>query len=87
MLDIRLYSSFKRDYKRAIAQGMDPARLKEVVDLLREEKSLPSTFRDHKLRNDHKYKNMRECHIQSDWLLIYRIEHNELILYLARTGT
>lgn len=87
MLKIKLLSSFKKDYKRVLAQGLDTKLLEEVIELLSEEKTLPPKYHDHNLTNSRKYKNMRECHIQPDWLLIYQINKKELILGLVRTGS
>ena len=47
----------------------------------------PAEYRDHALTNSRNYKGMRECHIQPDWLLVYRIRHEILVLQLIRTGT
>ena len=58
-----------------------------MIALLCEEKPLPEKFRDHQLQNSRNYKGMRECHIEPDWLLIYRIVEGRLILDLIRTGT
>ncbi len=85
MLDIRYAAKFKKDYKTAIRRGCDPKRLETVLQLLCEEQPLPSKYRDHALSGD--YMGFRECHIQPDWLLIYRIEHEILTLTLIRTGT
>lgn len=59
------------------------AKLRELVLLLIEEKSLPARYKDHSLSGD--WKNYRDAHIEPDWLLIYRITGSDL--YLARTGT
>ncbi|MCQ2413080.1 MAG: type II toxin-antitoxin system YafQ family toxin [Sphaerochaetaceae bacterium] len=56
-----------------------------VVKMLEERKSLPPKYKDHKLKG--KYSNQRECHIHPDWLLIYAIDNDKLILTLTRTGT
>ena len=55
--------------------------------MLAEEQVLPEKYRDHALTDSKDYKGMRECHIESDWLLIYQIVRNELILNLVRTGS
>ena len=78
---------FKKDYRRAVKRGCKPEKVEEVISLLCEEKLLPERFRDHQLQNSRNYKGMRECHIEPDWLLIYRIEEDRLILELIRTGT
>lgn len=56
-----------------------------MVDLLSERKILPSKYRDHELIG--KWSGIRECHIQSDWLLAYQFTKDELILYLVDTGS
>lgn len=69
----------------AIKRGCDPSKLKEVLNLLLNEDPLPAKFKDHALTNSRNYKNVRECHIESDWLLVYKIEKDLLILKLIRT--
>ena len=87
MLKLEFTSQFKRDYKLAIKRGCDPAKLKEVVSILQAEKPLPEKFRDHDLTNSHNYKDMRECHIEPDWLLVYKVYRDTLMLKLIRTGS
>lgn len=87
MLRIDVQNSFKKDYKKALDRGLKPELLEEVVTLLANEIPLPAKYRDHQLTNSRKYKNMRECHIQPDWLLVYMIEHEKLVLTLVRTGS
>ncbi|MCI9193969.1 MAG: type II toxin-antitoxin system YafQ family toxin [Angelakisella sp.] len=78
---------FKRDYKLALKRGLDPKKLEEVITLLCAETPLPERYRDHALVNSRNYKDMRECHIQPDWLLIYKVVRETLILELIRTGS
>ena len=87
MLKLAFSSQFKRDYKLAIKRGCNPAKLEEVVNLLQAEKPLPEKFRDHDLTKSRNYKDMRECHIEPDWLLVYKVYRNTLILKLIRTGS
>ena len=87
MLKIEYTTQFKRDYKLAIKRGCNPQKLQTVVDLLCQEQELPKEYRDHQLVNSRNYKDMRECHIEPDWLLVYKIEHAALILRMIRTGT
>ena len=87
MLKPKFSGQFKRDYKLAVKRGCDPRKLEEVVSLLCSEQPLPEVYRDHALVNSRKYKGMRECHIEPDWLLIYKIQREILILKLIRTGT
>ena len=85
MLAVRHTSAFKRDYKRLLRQGLPVGKLHAVVARLREGLPLPPTNRDHALTGD--YIGHRECHIAPDWLLVYKIHANLLILELTRTGT
>ena len=62
-------------------------QLEEVIAMLAEEKTLPPKYKDHSLRDSKEYKNVRECHIEPDWLLIYKIYKDTLILQLMRTGS
>ena len=62
-------------------------KLTFVVELLCAETPLPDKFRDHELVNSRNYKGMRECHIEPDWLLVYKIYKEELVLEFIRTGT
>ena len=78
-------SQLKKDYKLAMKRHLDISLLEEVVSQLALGKALPDKNRDHALTGD--WIGHRECHIQPDWLLIYRIEDNVLVLTLTRTGT
>ncbi len=85
MLTINYHTSFKKDYKRIIKRGYKAERLEKVLDYLVNEIPLPQEYRDHDLTGD--WKGYRECHIQPDWLLIYKIRNDSLVLTLTRTGT
>jgi mRNA interferase YafQ len=87
MLKPEFSGQFKKDYKLAVKRGCDPEKLEEVVELLCNETPLPEKYRDHALVNSRNYKGMRECHIQPDWLLVYKIVQERLILQLIRTGS
>ncbi len=76
-------NSFKKDYKRLLSRGKDIKKLDIVLSILVSGKNLDPKYKDHKLIG--KFRARRECHIEPDWLLIYKIEKNELIL--ERTGT
>ena len=78
-------SRFKKDLKTIIKRGYDISLLNTVVEELLKGNPLPSHNRDHALTGN--WKNHRECHITPDWLLIYRIEKDVLVLTLTRTGT
>ena len=83
MLLIRPTGRFKRDVKKAIARGRDMEKLKRVLEILSIPEPLPLKFQDHKLKGE--WQDFRECHIESDWLLIYTIADCEL--RPARLGT
>jgi mRNA interferase YafQ len=85
MLDVVLSNRFKRDLKLAAKRGYDLGLLDEIVEKLANRETLPEKNRDHGLTGD--YIGFRECHIQPDWLLVYRIDEDELFLFLSRTGT
>ncbi len=74
---------YEKDAKRVRSRGKDMARLVAIVDALRNRRPLDPRHRDHALVGD--WRGYRECHIQADWLLIYRID--EQTLSLARTGS
>lgn len=76
---------FKKDYKLAKKQGLDLEKLKEIIYLLANGETLPEKNRDHPLKGN--YSGHRECHIEPDWLLIYKIERDMLVLSLVRTGS
>jgi mRNA interferase YafQ len=83
MLEILRTSQFKRDVKKAQKRGKDSGHLKTVILSLVQRRTLSTKFKDHPLKGA--YKDCRECHIEPDWLLIYRIEAN--VLQLVRTGS
>jgi mRNA interferase YafQ len=83
MRSIRRDVHFKRDVKRLLGRGKDMNKLKGIMDSLVNAQALPARNRDHPLKGT--LKDCRECHIEGDWLLIYRIEGSELCL--IRTGS
>ena len=74
---------FKRDVKRMRKRGKDLGKIKAVIDLLVAEEPLPPKNRDHKLGGN--WVGRRDCHIEPDWILIYKLTDDELLL--ERTGT
>ena len=78
-------SNFKKDYKLAKKQQKILSLLRDVIEKLVNKQLLPDKFRDHKLSGS--LKEYRELHLESDWLLIYRINDNEEELKLARLGS
>ena len=82
---LKTTTKFKKDYKRCKKRGYDINLLGEVVDQLLDGKELDDKYRNHQLHGN--YEGFYECHIQPDWLLIYAINNDELILTTSRTGT
>ena len=76
-------SQFQRDVKLAQKRGKDMAKLRQAILLLMEGSPLPPLYKDHPLGGD--WKHFRNCHIEPDWLLIYKIDGEDL--HLVRTGT
>ncbi len=83
--DIIWTSKFKKDYKTIIKRNLDINLLDEAIRILARGDVLPQQYNDHSLSGN--WKGFRECHIAPDWLLIYSIEDNNLVLVLSRTGT
>lgn len=78
-------TKFKKDYKLVMKRGLDINLLDTAITILAETGTLPEEYLDHPLSGN--YKGFRECHIQPDWLLIYKIVEDKLALALTRTGT
>lgn len=85
MLEIVPSNQFRRDLRLAKKRGLRLAHLQDIVDRLAAQEPLDAKCRDHELSGD--YSGFRECHIEPDWLLIYRVDDRELVLLLFRTGT
>ena len=85
MLNIVSSNRFKKDLKLALRRGYRIELLEEVVNKLADGIVLEPKFKDHELAGE--FKGLRECHITPDWLLIYQVIENDLVLYLSRTGT
>lgn len=82
---IEYTSRFNKEYKLAKKRGRDINLLRAVIEILAKGEPLPEKYKDHPLVS--KWSGYRECHIQSDWLLIYKYKDNELILSLTATGS
>lgn len=83
--EVKLTSQFKRDLKLARRQGKDIDKLFDVISTIAEGKKLDEKYRDHNLSGD--YAGCRECHVEPDWLLIYEVMDQVLVLMLYRVGT
>lgn len=82
---VRPTKKFQKDLKRVQRRGYDLSLLTEILKKLADGESLPEKNRDHLLTGN--FSGCRECHITPDWLLVYEIYEEELLLYLTRTGT
>lgn len=85
MLELVTTSKFRKDYKRVKKRGYNISLLEEVISSLLNQEQLEEKFRDHELVGN--YSGFRECHILPDWLLIYSVDNDKLILTASRTGT
>ena len=85
MLVLKPTTKFRKDYKRMKKQGKDMSLLENVINDLLHEKKLDEKYLDHPLSGN--YAGFRECHILPDWLLIYAINKQQLILTAVRTGS
>ena len=85
MLKIAQTNLFKKHLKRCIKRGWDISAIGEVINMLQRGETLPDKFRDHALTGERT--GQRDCHIKPDWVLIYRIREEVLILQLLDTGS
>jgi len=83
MLEVSFTNQFKKDYKLCIKRGYDMLLLQNIINILAIPAILPEKNKDHDLKGT--YIGKRKCHILPDWLLVYKINGNRLVLY--RTGT
>lgn len=85
---VKYTSQFKKELKAAVKRGYDPNEMQHIIDLIAEgtnSEALCDQYKDHALKG--KWRGYRECHIRPDWLLIYDLVEDVLVLSLARTGT
>lgn len=85
MLSLVMTSKFRKDLDRMCKRGKDLGKMKYVIDMLCAEKDLAAKYRVHALIGN--YKGFYECHVEPDWILIYAIDKEALILVAAHTGT
>lgn len=83
--EVKFTSQFKKDLKLARKQGKDIDRLYAVIEKLADEKPLAQKYRDHELGGN--FKGCRECHVEPDWLLVYELMDDILVLMLYRVGS
>lgn len=85
--DIILTTAFKKELKNIKKRNKDLAKLTAVVNKLSSGEDLDIKYKDHALVNNLRFKDCRECHIEPDWLLVYKRNKSDLILLLIETGT
>ena len=85
MYKIKFTGQFKKELKLAKKQGKNINKLFKIVDILAQKKVLDIKYKDHALIRN--YKGFRECHIEPDWLLIYKYYDEILVLSLSRLGS
>lgn len=83
--EIKFTSQFKKDLKKAKKQHKDLNKLFDIVEKIANGEKLDASYHDHELTGD--YAGTRECHIEPDWLLVYEIQYNVLVLMLYRVGS
>ena len=82
---VKYTTQFRKDFKLAIKRGLKIKLLEDVIASLAAGEPLDEKYRDHALSGN--WTGFRECHVLPDWLLIYRVENDVLVLTLTRTGT
>ncbi len=83
MFNLVYHHQFQKDVQRSQKRGKDLSKLKQIIKMLAERRPLPLKYRDHRLLGE--YKGRRECHIEPDWLLIYKLTETEIVF--ERLGT
>ena len=78
-------ATFKRELKKSERRGKDMQKVRKVISLLCAGTPLPAEYRDHPLKG--RFIGYRECHLEPDWLLMYKKNEGRLLLFLVRTGT
>lgn len=85
--DVIYTTHFKKSLKKIIKQGKDIDKLKPIIEKLMNKEPLEKKYKDHSLYNDKRYDGCRDCHIEPDWVLIYKYLENEVVLLLVNTGS
>ena len=84
---VKYSKEFKKSLRKVTKQGKDIDKLLDVVDMLSQKQQLDPKYKDHALYNDKRFKDCRDCHIETDWVLIYKYIENEVVLLLVNTGS
>lgn len=83
--EIEYTTKFKRSFKKCLKRGLDPTVFENAVRILSDSGTLPAEYKPHKLSGQ--YEGYWECHLKSDWLLVWSQDDGHLILTLIDTGT
>ena len=84
---IKYSKEFKKSLKKQIKQGKNVEKLFYVIDMLSKKEKLESKYRNHRLIDDRRFFNCFDCHIEPDWILVYKYLDDSLILLLVNTGS
>lgn len=84
---IKFTSSFKKSLKKVLKQGKEFKKIKTIIVKLANKEELEIKYKNHELNDNKKIKNCKECHVEPDWLLVYKYYENDLILLLVETGS
>lgn len=84
---IKYSKEFKKSIKKITKQGKNIDKLLSIIEMLSNRQQLDSKYKDHALHNDKRFKDCRDCHIEPDWVLIYKYLEDEIILLLINTGS
>lgn len=84
---IKFTSSFKKSLKKVLKQGKEFKKIKTIIVKLANKEELEIKYKNHELTDNKKFKNCKECHVEPDWLLVYKYYENDLILLLVEIGS
>lgn len=84
---VEFSAKFKKSLRKVLKQGKNLEKLEKIIFKLANKEELELKYRNHNLVDDKKIKGCKECHIESDWLLVYKYIENELVLLLINTGS
>ena len=85
--EIEGLKSFQKNFKKVVRQGKDINKFKNILLKLANKEKLDQKYKDHRLIDNRYFKDCRECHIEPDWLLVYKYLDDKLILVLVDTGS
>jgi len=85
MLELETTTKYRKDLRLMHRRGLDLSLLEDIIEKLKKRETLDARHHDHPLKGD--YVGFRECHITPNWLLVYAIDNNRLVLTALRTGS